>query len=92
VKSAPPAARPTIADLDTYTGNGSSGRRVVGWRKAHASTNGGNCVEVALSEGAFLVRDSKDPDGPILRYTPAEWAAFLNGAKAGEFDPESFAQ
>jgi hypothetical protein len=32
------------------------------------------------------VRDSKDPTGPILRFTREEWAAFLGGAKEGEFD------
>jgi len=36
--------------------------------------------------GAIEVRDSKNPDGPILRYTSAEWAAWLDGAKNGEFD------
>jgi hypothetical protein len=32
------------------------------------------------------IRDSKDPSGPVLVYTPAEWHAFLHGAKTGEFD------
>jgi hypothetical protein len=32
------------------------------------------------------LRDSKDPDGPILTFTPDEWDAFLRGAKAGRFD------
>jgi len=32
------------------------------------------------------VRDSKDPGGPILNYTDAEWFAFLHGVKNGEFD------
>jgi hypothetical protein len=44
-------------------------------------------VEVApLPDGGVAVRDSKDPSGPILRYTPLEFAAFLHGARAGEFD------
>ena len=34
----------------------------------------------------IAMRDSKDPDGPVLMYTPAELSAFLHGAKAGEFD------
>lgn len=33
-----------------------------------------------------MVRDSKDPDGPMLRYSHAEWSAFLAGAKSGDFD------
>jgi hypothetical protein len=32
------------------------------------------------------VRDSKNPSGPVLTYTPREWDAFLDGAKKGEFD------
>lgn len=56
------------------------------WRKATASANGG-CVEVApLPAGGVAVRDSKDPHGPVLRYTPREWTAFLDGIRNGEFD------
>lgn len=108
------------------------------WRKATASTNGGDCVEVKAHGATILIRDSKylrdptnDPDlQPIititatqwhvfldtvagrssqlsepaitvhtdrsvtltsadsttLRYTPAEWEAFLTGVHNGEFD------
>ena len=57
------------------------------WTKASASADNGNCVELAgLTGGGVAVRDSKDPHGPVLRYTAQEWAAFLDGAKAGEFD------
>jgi hypothetical protein len=45
-----------------------------------------NCVEVAFVDGAIAVRDSKVPDGPALIFTPAEWDAFVGGAKDGEFD------
>lgn len=56
------------------------------WRKATKSTSGG-CVEVApLPDGGVAVRDSKDPNGPILRYTAHEWDCFLDGASKGEFD------
>jgi hypothetical protein len=56
------------------------------WRKATASSADG-CVEVApLQTGGVAVRDSKDPSGPVLLYTPHEWACFLDGAKKGEFD------
>jgi len=59
------------------------------FRKAAASSNGGNCVEVALlPDGGRAVRDSKDQGGPVLRFTQAEWSAFLDGAKGGEFDDE----
>jgi Domain of unknown function (DUF397) len=56
------------------------------WRKSRLSTNHGSCVEVASTTGKVALRDSKDPEGPILLYTPEEWHAFLDGAKRGEFD------
>ena len=56
------------------------------WRKASASASNGACVEIAMLADGVAVRDSKDPSGPVLRYTLKEWDAFLAGAKAGEFD------
>ncbi|ODU02130.1 MAG: DUF397 domain-containing protein [Pseudonocardia sp. SCN 72-86] len=57
------------------------------WRKASASNPSGDCVEVAaLPGGDVAVRNSRDPDGPALVYTRAEIAAFVAGARAGEFD------
>jgi Domain of unknown function (DUF397) len=55
------------------------------WRKSTWSGTG-NCVEVAWSGTNRLVRDSKDPTGPVLVFTKPEWHAFLAGAKAGQFD------
>lgn len=49
----------------------------------------GACVEVAHAGGDVLVRDSKDPDGPVLTFDREEWLAFLAGARAGEFNPPS---
>jgi hypothetical protein len=54
------------------------------WRKSSRSGDG-NCVEVAFDGEAILVRDSKDRDGAVLSFTRSEWAAFLAGAKDGEF-------
>ncbi|MGH3980753.1 MAG: DUF397 domain-containing protein [Pseudonocardiaceae bacterium] len=56
------------------------------WQKATESIVDGACVEIAQLSGMVAVRDSKDPDGPILTYTKDEWSAFLGGAKKGEFD------
>lgn len=57
------------------------------WTKARASSAGNNCVEVAVTQdGMVLVRDSKDRGGPALCFSRSEWAAFLSGAKGGEFD------
>jgi Domain of unknown function (DUF397) len=60
--------------------------RGVTWRKAQYSVANGACVEVANAGGMLAMRDSKDPDGPVLVYTRSEWRAFLDGAKKGEFD------
>ena len=61
-------------------------RRELFWLKAHCSTANGQCVEIASTVGKIAMRDSKDPDGPILVYTPTEFSAFLEGARNGEFD------
>jgi len=58
------------------------------WTKSSLSFSNGNCVEVAdLPGGVVGVRDSKDKGaGPVLMFTPDEWAAFIGGARNGEFD------
>jgi hypothetical protein len=57
------------------------------WRKSTASNPSGNCVELAaLADGSVALRNSRYPDRPALVYTRAEMAAFLAGAKDGEFD------
>ncbi|SHJ96858.1 protein of unknown function [Pseudonocardia thermophila] len=56
------------------------------WRKSRAS-GAGNCVELApVADGVVAVRHSQDPHGPALIYSAAEIAAFVAGAKDGEFD------
>ncbi|WNM42039.1 DUF397 domain-containing protein [Micromonospora halotolerans] len=48
------------------------------WRKSLRSANEGNCVEVAGNlPGVVLVRDSKDPAGPTLAFTPDSWRRLL---------------
>ena len=61
-------------------------RAGLAWLKAQSSSANGACVEIAKVAGKIAIRDSKDPDGPILVYTPAEFRAFLSGARNGEFD------
>ncbi|HEX6500299.1 MAG TPA: DUF397 domain-containing protein [Micromonosporaceae bacterium] len=57
------------------------------WIKASKSTgNGGNCVEARRHAGLIEVRNSKSPEAGTVRFTVAEWDAFLDGAKKGEFD------
>jgi hypothetical protein len=55
------------------------------WRTS-SFTDGMNCVEVADLGDRVAVRHSKDPNGPVLQFTRGEMLAFLQGAKAGEFD------
>jgi hypothetical protein len=58
--------------------------------KSTRSGNSGNCVEVATNlvtdHGVILVRDSKDPSGPVLAFTAGEWEAFTGGVCGGEFN------
>jgi predicted secreted Zn-dependent protease len=57
------------------------------WQKSSFSGGGeGECVEVAAGpDGLIHVRESDEPD-VIAVTTPAKWAAFVKGVKAGEFD------
>jgi len=55
------------------------------WVKSSLSFSNGNCVEVArLPGGAIGVRNSRDPGGPVLRFTPGEWGTFVGRARLGE--------
>ena len=57
------------------------------WIKASKSNEQGSCVEQRRYDGMVEIRDTKDQGvGPILRFTEAEFAAWLDGAKRGEFD------
>ena len=57
------------------------------WTKSSLSLANGNCVEVAgLAGGGIGVRNSRDAGGPVLKFTPDEWYAFLGGVRNGEFD------
>lgn len=57
------------------------------WFKSSRSRDAGACVEAAwLADGNVGLRDSKNPDGPALVFTPREWEAFIGGAQDGEFN------
>jgi Domain of unknown function (DUF397) len=56
------------------------------WIKASRSYGHGECVELAADGDMIALRDSKNPTAPYLRFTRPEMAAFLDGARRGEFD------
>lgn len=52
----------------------------VSWaRSSHCG--GGDCVEVSHAEGDVLMRDSKNPNGPVLRFTRDQWQQFIHFLK-----------
>jgi hypothetical protein len=54
------------------------------WRKSsYSGADSGNCVEVAAAARTVAVRDSKDPHGPALAFTPAGWQAFTRRVNGG---------
>jgi hypothetical protein len=57
------------------------------WKKSSYSGAHGDCVEVrSPGSGAIAVRDSKDPQGPSLTFTPQAWTSFVTEVGAGTFD------
>lgn len=58
------------------------------WTKSSRSGSSGNCVEYTTdtTDNMVAVRDSKDPDGGILEFSPDSWAAFIAGVKSSQFD------
>ena len=61
-------------------------RASLAWFKAQASTHNGQCVELASVGDKIAIRDSRDPDGPILVYKRAEFKTFLDAIRDGQFD------
>jgi hypothetical protein len=72
----------------TYNGMPAGQLPAVGWQKSSRSNPSGNCVELTRLNGSrdIAVRNSRDPEGPALIYTPEEIAAFIEGARGGDFD------
>jgi Domain of unknown function (DUF397) len=74
--------------MQTYNGMPASALPSLKWQKSRRSNPSGNCVEMAElpGGGGIAVRNSRDPEGPALIYTFDEIAAFLAGARDGDFD------
>ncbi|MGI5215707.1 DUF397 domain-containing protein [Plantactinospora sp. CA-290183] len=72
----------------TYNGMASAQLPHVSWQKSRRSNPSGNCVELAQLPGGagIAIRNSRDPEGPALIYTHDEIAAFILGARDGDFD------
>ncbi|MET9800176.1 DUF397 domain-containing protein [Streptomyces sp. NPDC006368] len=73
--------------MELFNGIRSSALTSAMWIKSSHSNATGNCVEMAvLPDGQVAVRNSRDPEGPALVYTREEVAAFVAGARDGDFD------
>lgn len=75
------------ADWRKSTHSGSEGGQCVevaaDWRKSsHSGSQGGDCVEVSACPAAVHVRDSKDADGPALKFSSDAWKAFVTYASS----------
>jgi hypothetical protein len=56
------------------------------WQAGTTPSVGGQHVEIAfLDDGTVALRDSRNPDGPVLTYTALEWECFVDGVEKGEF-------
>ncbi|MEV0263704.1 DUF397 domain-containing protein [Streptomyces sp. NPDC050617] len=54
------------------------------WRRSSHSTGMNNCVETAATgSGLLVLRDSKDPSGPVLLFSPAAWNSFVGAVRDG---------
>ncbi|WP_433265471.1 DUF397 domain-containing protein [Actinosynnema sp. CS-041913] len=47
------------------------------WRKSSYSSSQANCVEVRHHDKSVAVRDSKNPDGPVLTFPEVHWRGFV---------------
>ncbi|WP_411149697.1 DUF397 domain-containing protein [Streptomyces sp. A30] len=51
-------------------------------KSSYSDDNGGNCIEIAPGFPTVVpVRDSKNPDGPVLLLAPAAWSAFTSALR-----------
>ena len=62
----------------------SESMKQLSWRTAY-QCNGGACIRVAADGDAVMIGSSQ-PNGPVLSYSRAEWTAFVEGIRQGDFD------
>jgi hypothetical protein len=70
----------------SYSGNNGACVEVAFTKSSKSGPHTDNCVEVGQCDCGIKVRDSKDPDGPVLTFNHAEWSAFLAGVRNDEFN------
>jgi Domain of unknown function (DUF397) len=54
---------------------------IAAWRVPARSNGHSACVEAGQGQHVIGVRDSKNPDGPVLKFTPAAWRMFLGSRR-----------
>ena len=54
------------------------------WRKASRSVGNGECIEISSAQGQVFIRDSKDPNGPVLSCSPDTFRSFIDSAKRND--------
>jgi hypothetical protein len=67
--------------------SGASTKDNLNWRKSRRSATNGECVEVAPVNGQVMVRDSKAPNGPFLRYAAIDWQRFVERTRQADCRP-----
>jgi hypothetical protein len=79
-RTSPPPSAQTGAEMAIKLGS------TPAWMKSSRSTGNGACVEVkSPAVESVVVRDSKDPQGPVLTFSPEAWSAFVDGVENGAF-------
>jgi len=66
----------------SYSFSNGNCAEVATWRKSSHSNFNGSCAEVGQDGTVIGVRDSQDPDGPVLTVSGEAWAAFLEGLRS----------
>ena len=69
-----------------YNGMPAAGLEDAEWQSAQGERHAARVEMALLPEGSIAMRNARHPGGPALIYTHAEMAAFIAGAKDGDFD------
>jgi hypothetical protein len=76
----------TLREEVAHTMSDAPNTEPVRWFKSSRSAANGNCVETAFIDGKIAVRDSKDPEGPMLSFSPGAWSGFVADIHEGHYD------